>query len=213
MFMKKLLSAALLLSSLSSTVLANDGISLGEPGYGGSGCPAGTASATVAPDGQSLSIIFDDYIVEAGGDTRKRLARKNCSIAIPVHVPQGFSVSVIDVDYRGYNMIPRGGKARFSAEYFFAGRRGPKVVKNFRGEMDDEYLVRNKLGLNAAVWSPCGADVNLRVNSSMMVKTNRRKEEVMATVDSADFSSAMVYHLKFKRCGSNDFEDDFDGMF
>lgn len=212
--MKNLLSTLLLLSSLTaaSSVTAG-GIQLGEPGYGGSGCPAGTASATVSPDGKALSIIFDDYIVEAGGETRKRLARKNCSIAIPVHVPQGFSVSIIDVDYRGYNMIPRGGKARFSAEYFFAGRRGPKVVKNFRGEMDDEYLVRNKLGLNASVWSPCGADVNLRVNSSMMVKTNRKKEETMATVDSADFSAAMVYHLKFKRCGNEELDDEFDGIF
>jgi hypothetical protein len=212
--MKKLLSTLLLLSSLTgASAVQADGIQLGEPGYGGSGCPAGTASATVSPDGKALSIIFDDYIVEAGGETRKRLARKNCSIAIPVHVPQGFSVSIIDVDYRGYNMIPRGGKARFSAEYFFAGRRGPKVVKNFRGAMDDEYLVRNKLGLNATVWSPCGADVNLRVNSSMMVKTNRRKEETMATVDSADFSAAMVYHLKFKRCGNEDLDDEFDGIF
>jgi len=212
--MKKLLSTALLLSALAGTTTTQaKGIELGQPGYGGSGCPAGTASATVSPDGKALSIIFDDYIVEAGGDTRKRVARKNCSIAIPVHVPQGFSVSIIDVDYRGYNMIPRGGKARFSAEYFFAGRRGPKVVKNFRGSMDDEYLVRNKLGLNASVWSPCGADVNLRVNSSMMVRTNRQKHETMATVDSADFNAAMVYHLKFKRCGNEVLDDEFDGMF
>lgn len=211
--MKKLVSTLLLLSSLTATSAMADGIELGEPGYGGSGCPAGTASATVSPDGKSLSIIFDDYIVEAGGATKKRIARKNCSVAIPVHVPQGFSVSIIDVDYRGYNMIPRGAQARFSAEYFFAGRRGPKVVKSFRGAMDDEYLVRNKLGLNATVWSPCGADVNLRVNSSMMVRTNRKKEEVLATVDSADFNAAMVYHLKFKRCGSEDLDDEFDGIF
>lgn len=208
--MKKLISALLVLGTMTS-ISASDDISLGQPGYGGSGCPAGTASATLSPDSKSLSIIFDDYVVEAGGETNKRVARKNCSIAIPVHVPQGFSVSIIDVDYRGYNMLPRGAKARFSAEYFFAGMRGPKVVRDFKGEMDDEYLIRNKLGLNASVWSPCGADVNLRVNSSMMVRTNRKKQETMATVDSADFSSAMVYHLKWKECGSSD--DDFWGDF
>jgi len=27
---------------------------------------------------------------------------KSCNVAIPVHVPQGFSVSVLQVDYRGF---------------------------------------------------------------------------------------------------------------
>ena len=212
--MRKLFATISILASLTSVASSHkavNDISLGEPGYGGSGCPAGTASATLSPDAKSLSIIFDDFIVEAGGSTRKRIARKNCSIAIPVHVPQGFSVSVIDIDYRGYNMIPRGAQARFSAEYFFAGMKGPKFVKSFRGEMDDEYILRNKLGLSASVWSPCGADVNLRINSSMMVRTNRKKEEVLATVDSADLNSAMVYHLKWKKCHTEQDDDDFFG--
>lgn len=194
----------LALTSMLSTGAANaNGITLGEPGYGGSGCPAGSASVTLSPDSTSLSIIFDEYMVEAGGDTRKRIARKNCSIAIPVNVPQGFSVSIIDVDYRGYVSLPRGAQARFSAEYFFAGRRGPRFVKSFRGYTDDDYLISNKLGVHATVWSACGADVNLRVNSSMLVRTNRRKEEALATVDSADFASGIVYQLQWKTCGND----------
>ena len=214
--MKKIFATLLTLATLSAPAMnkgVND-ITLGEPGYGGSGCPAGSASATLSPDAKSLSIIFDEFIVEAGGSTRKRIARKNCSIAIPVHVPQGFSVSIIDIDYRGYNMIPSGAQARFSAEYFFAGQRGPRYMKTFRGFMDDEYLIRNTLGLSANVWSPCGQDVNLRVNSSMMLRTNRRGEEVLSTVDSVDASAGMVYHLKWKRCNTghnNDFGDDFGG--
>ncbi len=197
--MKNLFSLLITITCLTSPILA-DQITLGEPGYGGSGCPSGTASVTLSPDNTSLSMIFDEFIVEAGGESGKRLGRKNCSIAIPVHVPQGFSVSIIDVDYRGYISIPRRATARFSTEYFFAGQRGPRYVKNFRGGMDDDFLVTNNLGVHANVWSACGADVNLRVNSSMMVRTNRYADDALATVDSADFSSGIIYHLKWKRC-------------
>lgn len=201
--MKKLLMLLGILTLTSTATAApnpND-VYLGEPGYGGNGCPQGTASTILSPDQKSLSVLFDDYYVEAGGGSRsRRIARKSCNIAIPVHVPQGWSVSIIDIDYRGYNSLPRGAKSTFNVEYFFAGRRGPKIRENFYGSLDDEFMVTDKLGVGALVWSACGADVNLRVNTSMMVRTNARKQEALATVDSADFKAGLVYHLKWKRC-------------
>lgn len=198
MFMKNLLLGLMVLSTL--TVNAADDLRLGEPGYGGSGCPAGTASTTLSPDQKSLSIIFDEFMVEAGGQTGKTLDRKNCSIAIPVHVPQGYSISIIDIDYRGFNSLPRGATSRFTAEYFFAGMIGPRVVKDFRGGLDEEYIIQNKLGVNASVWSACGADVNLRVNTSLMVRNSSRREEALTTIDSADINGGLVYHIAWKRC-------------
>jgi len=188
-----------LLALLAQPAIADD-ISLGEPGYGGNGCPAGSASVTLSPDNKALSIIFDEYLVEAGASVGKTLDRKSCNIAIPVHVPQGYSVSIVDVDYRGYTSIPRGGQARFSAEYFFAGQRGPTFTKTFMGPRDDDYMFTNTLGVTALVWSACGADVNLRVNSSMLARTNRQRDDVLATVDSADFKAGIIYKFQWKRC-------------
>ena len=70
--MKKILAIAALLigSSFAGTAFADD-IALGEPGYGGTGCPDGSASVTLSPDAKSLSILFDEYYVEAGGETNK----------------------------------------------------------------------------------------------------------------------------------------------
>lgn len=199
--MKKILALVTMVLTLGSTIaMASDGIYLGEPGYGGSGCPSGSASVTLSPDNTALSIIFDDYMVEAGGADGKKVARKNCSIAIPVHVPQGFSVSLIEADYRGYVSLPRQAQARFSVEYFFAGKQGPKYNKTFSGYTDKDYTINNKLGVYANVWSACGADVNLRVNSSLLVRTNRHNDEALATVDTADFSSGIIYQLQWKRC-------------
>jgi len=178
--------------------LAMSGVYLGLPGYGGSGCPAGSASVTLSPDLKSLSIIFDEFIVEVGG--RKKMARKSCNIAIPVHVPQGLSVSLIKVDYRGFISQERGAKTRLSAEYFFAGKKGPKLKRIFKGEVEEDFTLTDNLGLIANVWSACGKSVNLRVNTSLLAKANRFRDDTLAMIDSADFKAGLIYHLKWKRC-------------
>jgi hypothetical protein len=199
--MKSLFTSLLSLSfiTLSFSAFTQDDIALGIPGYGGNGCPAGSASVSLSPDAKSLSIIFDQFITEAGPAIGKTMDRKSCNIAIPVHVPQGLSVSLIAVDYRGFVSLPRGATARLQAEYFFAGMQGPRFLKDFRGIQDTDYLFTNNLGVSASVWSPCGADVNLRVNTSMLVQ-NRTYEDALATVDSADVSAGIIYQLQWRSC-------------
>jgi hypothetical protein len=190
------LFASLLLASLTAGA---DDIKLGTPGYGGTGCPDGTVSAVLTPDAQSLSLLFDQYVVEAGGSTGKSFDRKSCNIAIPVHVPQGFSVSVLKIDYRGFNDLPVGGRSTFNVEYFFAGSRGPTFQKNFSGPLVSDYLISNDLNVAATVWSACGADVILRTNTSIRV-TTVAKRQALATVDSEDVSAAIVYRLQWRAC-------------
>jgi hypothetical protein len=108
-------------------------------------------------------------------------------------------MSILQIDYRGYNFLPRNAKSQFNVEYFFAGMRGPRFEKSFRGPMDDDYLVRNALGVEAIVWSACGDDVILRANSSIRVTSTGG--EAFSTVDSTDVSAAIVYRLQWRRCG------------
>lgn len=195
-------TAGILLASLFLATAAHaqaDDISLGTPGYGGSGCPANSVAATLSPDGKALSLLFDEYVVEAGGETGKSFDRKTCNVAIPVHVPQGRSVSVLAIDYRGFNQLPRGARSQFSVEYFFAGSRGPSFAKTFTGPKEADYLITNKLVADALVWSPCGQDVNLRTNSSIRVSTTRN-QEAMATVDTQDVKAAIIYQLQWRKC-------------
>jgi hypothetical protein len=186
---------------LSAPAFAADDISLGKPGYGGTGCPEGTVSATLSPDAKSLSLLFDQYQVSVGGTTGRSFERKSCNIAIPVHVPQGLSVSVLKIDYRGFNHLPVSATSQFNVEYFFAGTRGPAFQRNFRGVLDEDYLINNELIAEAVVWSGCGADVNLRTNSSMRVKTVNNKEAV-SSIDSQDVNAGIIYQLQWKKCGA-----------
>ena len=195
--MKKLL---LVLLSLSSTAALADTIYLGNPSYGGTGCPQGSASASLSPDNQSLSILFDNYVAEAGNSTGRQFDRKSCNVSIPVHVPQGYSVSVFQVDYRGFNGLPAGGSSQFNVEYFFAGARGPSYSRRFYGALSSNYTVSNTLVASALIWSACGKDVNLRTNSNMLVTTNSNYDEAMATVDSVDIGANLIFHLQWRRC-------------
>ena len=191
---------AVALSALAAAGPASaDDISLGIPGYGGTGCPGGSVSTTLSPDAKSLSLLFDHYEVSAGGATGRSYDRKSCNVAIPVHVPHGYSLAVLSVDYRGYNHLPRAGTSQFNVEYFFAGGRGPAFRRTFYGALDSDYTINNQLMAESLVWSPCGADVNLRTNASMRV-SSPYGEEASATVDSEDVNAAIVYHLQWRAC-------------
>ncbi len=192
------IATALGASIFSPSANAQSVIQLGQPGYGGTGCPANSASVSLSPDQTSLSILFDQYVVEAGNG--RTMDRKSCNIAIPVRVPQGYSISVFQVDYRGFNALPAGARANFNVEYFFAGSRGVRQAKSFYGPTSNLYELTDHLTAEAVVWSACGADTNLRVNTSMMVQTNRRGDQAMSTVDSADVTAGIVYHVAWKRC-------------
>lgn len=191
--MKKVL-LSLVISILSLPSFADD-VRLGWPAYNGTGCPNGSASVALSPDHKSLSILFSQFMVQASGNN---VDRKNCDIAVPVHVPQGLSVSVIQVDYRGFNSLPAGAMSQFNASYFFAGTTGPSYAKTFYGAQNANYLLRNNLIASAITWSPCGRDVNLRANTSMFVKANGAT--AFSTVDSADLHAGLIYSLQWRRC-------------
>ena len=195
--MKKLLIVA---ATICTNMAFADDLRLGMPAYGGNGCPNGTASAVLSPDQKTISILFDRYSVEAGRASGRDMDRKSCNVAIPVHVPNGYSISLFQIDYRGYNNLPRGAYSRLQAEYFFAGQRGPVYEKTFNGSLNEDYNFSNTVGAQAMIWSPCGAETNLRVNSSLMTQTNSSKQQTLSTVDSADIRSGLVYHVQMRRC-------------
>jgi hypothetical protein len=203
MMLAKVLGLSIGLIVSSAAVAAS--LQIGQPQTGGNGCPQGTVSATVDPSGQAVSFLFDQYIAEAGAMTGKRLDRKSCNIAIPIQVPNGYSVALLKVDYRGYNFVPVGGQNRFDVEYFWAGSRGPRISKTFRAPsysrpLDDNFSLTDLLQATTVVWSKCGESVNFRINSSLTAQSNSAMQQTMAVLDSADVSGELKYHFQFRPC-------------
>lgn len=200
-FSKTISIAVLGLMLFSQAGFAEKGIRLGSPQYGGTGCPAGSASVSLSPEEDALSILFDGFSASAGNVSGKRVDRKSCNLSIPVSIPQGYSVSVIQVDYRGFNLIPAyGAYTRLNTEYFWAGIRGPMFSKLFTGPQNRDFTTTNGIIAESLVWTPCGASVNLRVNTSIMAQSNSRMDQTDIMVDSADITSGLIYHLQWRRC-------------
>ncbi|MFM6282235.1 MAG: DUF4360 domain-containing protein, partial [Dolichospermum sp.] len=85
-----LAAAALMIASI-GTAFANDQnkVKIVGAGYGGNGCPEGSASVNVSPDGQELTLLFDKFIAEGN---KSQESRKSCNLSIPIQVPQGFQI-------------------------------------------------------------------------------------------------------------------------
>jgi len=196
---KTMISALLFLSCLGQAQLL-PGVKLGEPSYGGTGCPAGSASVSLSPDQDEISILFDNFVAEAGGDTRRAVDRKACELSVPLEIPQGYSATVIQTDFRGFNLVSRGGMNRLNTEYFWAGARGPSYSNLYRGPQNEDYFATNGVVASGVVWTPCGMSTNLRIRATIMTQTNRNLDQSMMTVDSADITSGLIYHIQWRRC-------------
>jgi len=197
---KMVLAASAIAMAASQAAVAApnlNGVKIQNVGYAGNGCPAGSASVVLAPDRKSVSVLFDEYIAEAGGRGQRTFDRKKCDIAFGLKIPSGISVSLIDADYRGFNDLPRGAKATFKRDYFFAGTRGPSLTKNWRGARSNDFIIKDRLGVFANVWSRCGADVILRSKTAATVRTQRGREALMM-VDSVDLATKTIYRYNFR---------------
>ena len=199
MYGMKSVIAALALIAVTGT--ANAQISLGQPAYGGTGCPAGSASATLTEDGSVLSILFDQFVAESGGITGRRIDRKACNLRIPVNVGQGYQVALLAFDYRGYAAIPWGGQGVFDASYSYVGQQFPvRFSKSFGGGTQSNYTLRNELISTTVTWSPCGRQVMLEVGAAVRSIANSSNQQTMLTVDSLDVQAGLLYKVQWRRC-------------
>ncbi len=195
--MKSLVAAAFALVALGVPAMAAPALKLGKPAYGGPGCPAGTASASVTGGGTQLTVKFSQYQVAAGGSSGRSFDRKACSLSIPVSVPAGYSVAVVSVDFAGYVNLPSGASASFRLEEFLPGGQGPVFSRDVKGPKKGKFTASANAA--ATVWSACGASVTMRTNTSLLVRASGGRS-ASASIRSQDVSTAIVYRLKYRSC-------------
>jgi Domain of unknown function (DUF4360) len=91
--------------------------------YGGTGCPQGSLSTAISPDGQAVTVTFDEYYAEVGPDTQP-VVRQFCNLNLPMNIPSGWQYSLVELDYRGYLFLDPRVEARQTSEYYFQGQQG-----------------------------------------------------------------------------------------
>lgn len=199
------LGASLVMSMLTSAAFASDPhpeyVRVRHINYAGTGCPAGSVAQNLAPDGKAFTLLFDQYVAEAGPGVALTAGRKNCAINVDLDFPQGWSYSILDVDYRGFVQLDAGATAEQKSAYYFQGDfRTASLATVMRGPLTKDYQIRDSLGLEALVWSPCGASRSLNINTQVRTAALSRSARGLITIDSIDGELTHVYGIRWRRC-------------
>jgi hypothetical protein len=170
----------------------------------GSGCPAGTAAVAVAPDNTAFTVTYSDYLAQVGVGAKPTDFRKNCQLALQVHVPNGFTYAILQADYRGYAYLEKGASATQRANYYFQGN-SPTVYKShpFSGPLDDNWQTTDTTEVASLVWAPCGELRYLNINTELRVSggtSDTKTTTSFMSMDSTDGSINTTYHFAWRQC-------------
>lgn len=179
-------------------------LQLGNLSYQGSGCPSGTLSAILTPDGQGLSLLFDQFIAEAGGvnssGERQKWDLKNCVITMNFIVPTGQQMTIKKIDYRGFSGLPQGSKGKVQIRYSFSRRQGLVYTDVFQGEKFQDFFFSHSIESRSRVWSACQENPLLQIHAELESRSNGRRESAQMTLDSADATAGLRYELALRPC-------------
>jgi hypothetical protein len=203
-------AGAMMLSSLAGPAPAAtpppppDEVSISVVTANGSGCPAGSATVDVSPDRRAFTVTYSEYLAQVGVGTKPTDFRKNCQLALDVHIPHGFTYAVASADYRGYAHLERGATGTAVASYYFQGNsQTARAAHPFNGPFEDNWQTTDTVAVEALVFEPCGAQRNLNINTELRVKAGRsdpKKTTSFMSMDSTDGAFSTVYQFAWKRC-------------
>lgn len=169
--------------------------------FAGSGCPAGSVSGQLSSDLTTLTLLFADYVAQAGSGVPPIDYRKNCQLNVKVRYPQGWQWSIFKADYRGYAYLPQGGDGTCKSTYYFSGSsQQMSSAVTLVGPYDNNYLKTDEFNDISLVWSPCGIESMLNINAEVLITPLNLTAAALMTVDSTDLSFHQVQYLQWSKC-------------
>jgi hypothetical protein len=191
----------------------------------GGGCPAGSASAVIAPDGSAFSLLLNQYQAQSGGPGEKNQDRQQCQVQIDFDVEPGWQFAIVRADYRGFVDISKGALARHKVVYSFDGRRidpneGDEddergsddglrygfATTVFRGPRTEDYLIQQNVRVARRPKSFCSKADGHRLYLSTFLITKapggaRHPRTSLITLDSVDGQvQQQQFKLEWYRC-------------
>jgi hypothetical protein len=174
----------------------------------GSGCGPASASASITPDGQILSVLFDDYkadIGEGSSNPSATMVQKDCHVLIDVNVPYGMQYALEQTDYRGFSALPASAFGFHRFTQFIEGAAIPTLREaQLKGPSIGNYevTVRGKPGRSP--YSTCNkASQTIDLFSQLMVSYlpgTRNRDMAYINLDSVDTGVHSTFKLVWRRC-------------
>lgn len=166
------------------------------------GCPAGSYSIVTSPDGGALTVLFDRFAVE-GNETNGGFARVSCAMDIPLNLPEGYSLGVYAVDFRGYARLENRQRAELQVEYGTGARnRARRFSRDVRGAYDGDYVFSERLKGGFLKRMGCGSEAVLSFSAALTLVSKKGSTTGQMVLDSVDGTPAggLVFGLDLRPC-------------
>jgi len=189
------LAVTLLLSTAASAQNAATG--------GQNGCPSGSYSAVNSPDGTTLSILFDNFSITSGQGPSGAPGRKFCNIQVPLHLPDGYTLGIYKVDYRGFSHLSSKQYSELFVDYALgAHNKSRNFHRKTKGPYDGDFLFTETIGAGLMKRVGCGEEAVLNVSAAIELNTSLQPGEAMTALDSVDGApkGGLIYYFDFKKC-------------
>ena len=169
------------------------------------GCPEGSYSIVISPDGGSLSLLFDQFTLENSGVSGSAMPRKVCRISTPLNLPANHSIGVYKVDYRGFAKLFAKQETNLEVQYFLGPHdteHGRVFKRKVKGPREGDYLFTETIGAGQMKRVGCGTAAVLTVGITLSLDGVQQVGEAMSSLDTTDTArgGSLVYHLDLKKC-------------
>lgn len=163
-------------------------------------CGGGNYSVVNSPDGASITVLFDNFTA-SGAEAAAGISRTTCVVQIPLNLPEGYSLGVFKMDYRGFAHLDRGQVGSLSVDYG-VGRQGR--ARNFRravrGPQDGDFTFSERLGPGIVRRAGCGETATLNLGATLDLRTEGNAPEATVTLDSVDGTRGVTFFVDLKPC-------------
>lgn len=173
-------------------------------------------------------MIFNSYVASIGPGVSVTENRKNCQLNLDITYPGGFQYFVFSANYRGYAAIDKGVTGALKSTYYISGQTAQVIIPqskfseqkvllfpeiwiqpidrpaeyDFVGPVDSDYLKYDTADSTPVIWSPCGAEGMLNINSQVRLTSTNSSSSSLLTTDSPYAKSTQIVYVNWQTCTS-----------
>ena len=157
--------------------------------YLGDGCPGGSTTTAISPDGQAVTSTFSAFTAATDDGSGSR----GCLMQVRINAAAGWSYRLDSVDHRGFVSLDDGARATRQSVYVVPDNRPlAPAPATFHGEHQDDFNDR-EVAPETFGWSACGGGQTVLIATRISVGSATGKSGLIA-LDSTDTV------LSWKRC-------------
>ncbi|KAK1764281.1 hypothetical protein QBC33DRAFT_547672 [Phialemonium atrogriseum] len=161
----------------------------------GAGCPQGSFSTSISPDGTVITFGFDSYQTLVGPQTNQR--EEDCNIFLGLRFPVGCSSASISTTYHGFAQIDSGVTGTLQASYNLSpgSLTGSTPTTTFTSASwggGGVYTKQDTLTAKATINSPNQQNVNFEIRNRAILQASNSAVSGTLTVDDTTITITQI---------------------